>query len=160
MDVNWAGNIRFSTDRVHHPETVAQVGFACFALGFAFALKRFYSQASSDDLGWVLAPTVWLVERITGAGFVAEAHHGYLSRDLRYSIVPGCAGVNFMVVAFCSLACGLMHARRTICAQFLWLLVSGLMAYGATLLANATRNNSLALARRLRRRTGRRLGGW
>ena len=22
---NWAGNIRFSTDRVHHPETVGQV---------------------------------------------------------------------------------------------------------------------------------------
>ena len=22
---NWAGNIRFSTDRVHHPETVSQV---------------------------------------------------------------------------------------------------------------------------------------
>ena len=80
--------------------------------------------------------------------FAAEANHGYLSRDLRYEIVPACAGVNFMIVVWCSLACGLMHTRRTLGVQSLWLVASALIAYVTTLAANATR---IAIAIRLHR---------
>jgi exosortase K len=115
------------------------LAFIVIALSAGLWLKHFYSGAGIDDLHWVLAPTAWLVERLTGSDFVAEAHRGYFSAGLRYEIVPACAGVNFMIVAFWSLACGLIRTRRTLGARFAWLVVSGFAAYTVTLLANATR---------------------
>ncbi|HKQ56789.1 MAG TPA: exosortase K [Candidatus Eisenbacteria bacterium] len=115
------------------------LAFIALALGVGLWLKHFYSGAGFDDLRWVLAPTVWLVERLTGSDFVAEAQRGYYSAGLRYEIVPACAGVNFMIVAFWSLACGLMSTRRTVGARFAWIAASGFAAYAVTLLANATR---------------------
>lgn len=109
------------------------------ALAVGLSLKLFYSRASFEDLRWVLRPTVWLVEGFTGSDFVPEARHGYFSRDLHYEIVPSCAGLNFMIVAFCSLACGLMPTRRTLVARLVLFAASGVAAYAATLLANATR---------------------
>lgn len=118
---------------------------ACvFAL--AWGLKSFYSRAGFEDLRWILAPTRWLVERLTGAAFEPEAHQGYLSRDRLYQIAPACAGVNFMIVAFASLACGLVHTCSTLRGRMALLVASAFAAYAVTVLANATR---IALAMRL-----------
>lgn len=122
--------------RAERAATVAPV-VAALALGLWG--KQLYSRATFDDLRWVLAPTVWLVEGLTDLDFVLEAHHGYLSRDLRYEIVPSCSGVNFMIVAFWTLAFGLMSTRRTLGARLGWIGVSALAAYGATPFANAAR---------------------
>ena len=116
------------------------------ALSLGLWAKHLYSRATFDDLRWVLTPTVWLVEGATDLDFVVEANHGYLSRDLRYEIVPACAGVNFMIVAFWSLVFGLMHTRRTLGGRLGWFVVSAITAYGATLSANAAR---IAIAIRL-----------
>ena len=114
-------------------------GVIATTLGLAYLLKRFYSQAGFDDLLWVLAPTTWLVELLSGSSFELEAHRAYLSRHLLFEIVPSCAGLNFLIVTFCSLGCGLVHTRRTTRSKLGHLLVSGVVAYLATLLANATR---------------------
>lgn len=120
-------------------DRVANVACASFALGLAWGLKDFYSRAGFDDLLWVLAPTARLVEWLTGAAFELEAGRAFLSRDRLYEIVPSCAGVNFMIAAFCSLACGLVHTRSTIRSRLALVVASAVAAYAATVLANATR---------------------
>src|SRR5262245_36013963 len=109
------------------------------ALGAAWALKAFYRRAGADDLRWVLAPTVRLVEWATGASFEFEAHEGYLSRDHFYAIVPACAGINFLIVAFCSLCLGLAHTCRSFAARATLLVTSAFAAYATTVVANAAR---------------------
>ena len=124
----------------------ADVTCVAFALGLAYGLKEFYSHARFEDLRWILAPTRRLVEWLTGAVFEAEGGECYLSRDRLFRIVPACAGVNFMIVAFASLVCGLVHTRSTLLGRVALGLASAVAAYGVTLLANATR---IAIAIRL-----------
>ncbi len=116
------------------------------ALALAWALKEFYSRARFEDLHWVLAPTRRLVEWLTGAAFEEEAGQGYLSRDRLYRIAPACAGVNFLIVAFVSLVCGLVHTRARWRGRAALLAGSALAAYAVTVLANASR---IAIAMRL-----------
>ena len=127
-------------------DRAASYAFAGFALGLAWGLKDFYSRAHFEDLLWVLAPTRRLVEWLTGVAFEPEATQGYLSRDRLYQIVPSCAGVNFMIVAFTSLCCGLVHTLSTLRARLALIAASALAAYGVTVLANAVR---IAIAIRL-----------
>lgn len=108
------------------------------ALGAAFALKRFYSTASAADLRFVLAPTVWLVELAGGHDFDWTSR-GYLSAELRFLVAPVCAGVNFLVVAFCALVLGLVRPARPAWQNVGILLASAAAAYGATVVANAVR---------------------
>jgi exosortase K len=118
---------------------VARFGCLAIALALAGALKTFYSRASFEDLTWVLSPTRRLVEWLTGDAFEPEAGLGYLSRGRLFLIAPACAGVNFMIAAFVSVACGLMHTRASLRGCGLLLAGSALAAYGVTVLANATR---------------------
>ena len=123
------------------------LGCVALALAFAWCLKSFYSRAGFDELRWVLAPTARLVEWLTGAAFELEAGRGFLSRDRLFEIVPACAGINFMIAAFCSLACGLVHTQPTLRARLDLIAWSALAAYAATVVANATR---IAIALRMR----------
>ena len=124
----------------------ANVATIAIALGLAWGLKAFYSRATFEDLLWILSPTRRLVEWWTGTRFAPEPGQGFLSRSLMYQIVPACAGVNFMIVAFTSLVCGLIHTCSTWVARLQLLVASASAAYVATSLANATR---IAIAMRL-----------
>jgi exosortase K len=109
---------------------------AAATVAVVLAVKLYYSSASAADLDWILRPTVWLVEIGTGLAFVREAGVGYFSRDVGFAVIPACAGVNFLVVAFASLVFGqLGRARRPL------LLFFGAMvpAFASTLVANAVR---------------------
>ena len=121
------------------------------ALGLAWALKAFYSRAGFDELRWVLDPTVRLVEVLGGGPFELEAHHGWLSRAHRFEVVPACAGLNFLIAAFLSLACGLARTCAGLRHGTTLVLAGALAAYAATLCANATR---IVIAMRLHE------GGW
>ena len=116
------------------------------ALGAAWALKAFYSRAGVDELGWILAPTVQLVQWTTGVAFELDAHHAWLSREQLFLVAPACAGVNFLIVAFVSLCLGLAPACSRARARVALVLGSAAAAWAATVLANATR---IALALRL-----------
>lgn len=109
------------------------------AAAIAYGVKRHYSTASPDGLEWILRPTVALVSGVTGIPFVREAGVGYLNAPVRYSIVPACAGVNFWVVAFLSIAFALLRLERRPGHAVLRLAAAGIAAYGATVLANAVR---------------------
>ena len=105
-------------------------------LTIALGLKYFYSVASVNDLRWILAPTTFLVEFITGTQFTFESHAGYMSEDRTFLIATSCSGVNFLIISFLMLV--LVRAWRR---QLHWryLPVAMLVAYATTLVANATR---------------------
>ena len=127
-------------------DRIANFGCMALALGLAWALKAFYSRADFDGLSWVLAPTRRLVEWLAGVRFEPEPGQGYLNRERLYLIAPACAGVNFMIVAFVSLVCGLVHTQSTLRGRGMLVAASALAAYGVTVLANGTR---IALALKL-----------
>ena len=111
----------------------AAVAAACYAL------KDHYAEADADALGWILAPTAACVELLTGAHFVREAGVGYVSRELGTAIVPGCAGVNFLIVALATLTVGFAHRPR---GPRQWALSASALpalALGATLAVNTVR---------------------
>jgi len=113
--------------------------FFFLVLVFAAGLKYHYSEAGSEDLVWILRPTAALVERISGIPFEQEALKGFVSYARRIVIAPACAGVNFLIVAFCMAAfSGLYHIahQRLRC---LWLAGSLAAAYGLTVFVNAVR---------------------
>jgi exosortase K len=116
------------------------------ALALAFGLKLFHSRAGFDELRWVLDPTVRLVEWFGAGPFELEAHRAWLSRAHAFEVVAACAGVNFLIAAFLSLALGLAPSRRAWRGRLAFLAACAVSAYATTLLANATR---IAFAMRL-----------
>ncbi len=105
----------------------------------AYGLKRHYSRATADELGWVLAPTAALVELASGAKFSRERHTGFVSQEHSFVIAPACAGVNFMIIALCTLMLGFVDEFRSVRSQLAFSLSAVLVAYLSTLVVNAVR---------------------
>jgi exosortase K len=115
------------------------VALGSLVLVAAYVLKRHYASATPEELTWVLAPTASVVGALTGAAFVLEHHVGYVSAPLATFIVPACAGLNFLIIAACTLVFGFLQEMRTPAGKAGWVLVSLTVAYGATVLVNAAR---------------------
>jgi len=109
------------------------------ALLAALGLKQHYSTASAEGLRWILAPTATLVSWASGSPFAFERGTGYLSRDLHYVIAGTCAGVNFMIVAFCTAVLAYARYARTARQRAFLLAASAAGAYVAAVAANAIR---------------------
>lgn len=105
----------------------------------AWGLKFHYSRAGSDELLWVLAPTAGLVELISGIAFVNEAHTGFVSQGHRFIVAPACAGINFLIIAFCMATFSNMHAFRRHRSKILWFAGCFLSAYLLTIAVNTLR---------------------
>jgi exosortase K len=112
---------------------------ALAALGFAYVAKAWYADASAHDLSFLLAPTTWLVELTSGGAFEWEPGMGYLNRAQRFLIAPVCAGGNFFVIAFTTLALGFAPRGSSVRAHAGWLLAAALVAWGMTVAVNAAR---------------------
>jgi exosortase K len=102
----------------------------------ALMLKQMYSSASVNDLRWILAPTTFLVELISGASFSFETHAGYMSSDRSFLIAGSCAGVNFLIAAFLMLSLRQL-GRQNLSWKFMPAALA--VAYVATVVANAVR---------------------
>ena len=119
---------------------VLQNGIFLFLAAFlAVALKYHYSEARSEDLAWILRPTAGLVEWISGIPFEEEAHTGFVSYAHRIVIAPACAGVNFLIIAFCMAVFSGLHHMRDKGLKWLWLVGALIGAYGLTVFVNAVR---------------------
>ena len=125
---------------------IVQVVTVAAALGAAWWAKSFHSRATFDDLRWLLDPTVRLAEMLGSGWFELEAHEGWLCRARSFMVVPACAGMNFMIAAFLSVAVGLAHRCGDLRGSAGLLLGAAVAAFATTLLANALR---IALAVRL-----------
>ncbi len=108
-------------------------------LSVALAIKYFYSTASVNDLRWILAPTTFLVETITGIQFRFESHAGYMSEDRTFLIAQPCSGVNFLIIAFVMLTVGKLWREWPGEVRWRSLMLAMFVAYPATLLANTAR---------------------
>jgi exosortase K len=123
-----------STRRSHYDAMLLLV-----VLVSALALKRHFGTASAEELDWLLAPTTFLVELVTGQHFAREAGVGFVSEELPIVIAPACAGLNFFVIGILTLSFGFVSKLPCSSAKALWLAASPLIAYAATLLANTVR---------------------
>jgi exosortase K len=109
------------------------------ALLLAFGAKAFYASANADALRWLLGPTTALVSALSGRHFEPEAGVGYLCPELALLIAPSCAGLNYLVIAFCLLVFGFAPQVERPARRWAWLLAAAALAYAATLWVNATR---------------------
>ena len=105
----------------------------------ALALKFYYSNATADELRWILAPTTALVELLSGRSFAFESHTGYMSSDHRFVIAVSCGGVNFLITAFLMLGLRRLWRDRLQGVSWTFLPAIAAVAYVATLIANTTR---------------------
>jgi len=116
----------------------------------ALALKFYYSNATADELLWILAPTTALVELLSGRSFAFESYTGYMSSDHRFVIAVPCAGVNFLITALLMLGLRRLWRDRFQTVRWTFLPVTAALAYVATLIANATR---ICIALEMQRRS-------
>jgi len=105
----------------------------------ALALKFYYSNATANELRWILAPTTALVELLSGRSFAFESYTGYMSSDHRFVIAVPCAGVNFLITAFLMLGLRRLWRDRLQGISWTFLPLTAALAYVATLIANTTR---------------------
>jgi exosortase K len=118
-------------------------------LVLAVGLKAFYSSASVNGLRWILAPTTFLVEIVTGESFHFESYTGYMNSDFSFLIADSCSGVNFLIAAFLMISLiKIWHAE-----DGTWLVIPfGIfVSYFATIAANTVR---ISLAIKLHRMEG------
>jgi exosortase K len=115
----------------------------------AAAIKLYYSTAGVNDLLWILAPTSFLVEMMTGVAFTFETGPGFMSEDHAFLIAPSCSGVNFMITAFLMLTFARLWRGRSHNIGWIFMPVSAVAAYLTTLLANTVRISTALQIRRL-----------
>jgi exosortase K len=91
-----------------------------------------------------LGPTAALVEIVSGifsigCGFVFESNTGYINHELRIIVAPACAGVNFLIAAFCmGLFSGLFKIPGFY-SKLSWLAGCAAAAFLVTICVNAIR---------------------
>ena len=105
----------------------------------ALALKFYYSNASVNELRWILTPTTALVELLSGKTFAFESFAGYMSSDHSFVIAAPCAGVNFLITAFLMLAVRRLWRDRFQGVRWLFIPMTAAVAYLATIVTNAVR---------------------
>jgi exosortase K len=111
-----------------------------------FALKRGYSTAGADELGWVLAPSCWLAAHAGGLALAYEPGAGFISHTTRMVVGPACAGVNFLIAAWLALYFCAQTRFASTGRKLAWLGFCGATAYLATIATNGLR---IILAARL-----------
>ena len=114
----------------------------------AFTLKQGYSTASANELRWILAPTTFLVELVSGRAFRFESHAGYITSDRTFVIAASCAGVNFLITSFLMLSLRKLWRDRAQYVAWRFIPLAAVFAYLATLVANTVR---ISTALRLQR---------
>jgi exosortase K len=123
-------------------ERLFHVSLLSFILFASLALKRRYGVAGPEELDWLLVPTASLVELFIGHHFFREAGVGFVAEKLPIIIAPGCAGLNFFVVALLTLSFGFVGTFPTPWRKLVWCGACPTIAYGATMMANTIRITS------------------
>jgi len=133
---------------MNHRATLTRVAQLVVVLLCALTLKLSYSTASPNELRWILAPTTFLVELVSGTPFKFESHAGYISSDRSFLIAASCAGVNFLITSFLMLSLRKLWRDRPGNLAWRFIPAAALFAYLTTLVANTAR---ISIALRLQR---------
>lgn len=140
-------------DGLFHRLTHTHIAQLVAVLLGALTLKLYYSTASANELRWILAPTTFLVELISGTHFRFESYAGYISSDRSFLIAGSCAGVNFLITSFLMLSLRQLWRDRlqSRSSNLEWRFIpsAALFAYFATLIANTVRITTALQLRRI-----------
>lgn len=115
------------------------------ALAAVLAIDGLHKAVGPDEVHWLVAPAVALVELAGGGPFEWEPGEGFLVRSARLHVTEACAGLRFLLVATVVLALAWSDGRGR---RPRALLLAVLTAFALTTLANAVR---LAVALQLGR---------
>lgn len=109
------------------------------ALVILVGIKFFYATADSDRLLWILAPTAWWIEILSGITFEYVSPIGFINHSLQFIFAPSCSGVRFMVICSAMLIFSFLHRRKSDWGRFWWLAGSLAFSYLLTILINGFR---------------------
>lgn len=112
---------------------------ALVVLGVAWAAKDYYRGADHESLGWLLAPTAFLVELISGIAFDNEPGLGWVNGNYEVSIAPSCSGMNYLIILFCMSSLSAVLKLKSTTSLACWIVFSALTSYGFTLFVNSLR---------------------
>lgn len=104
-----------------------------------WSMKRYYSNAGAEDLGWILGPTARIVGIVTRTQFTAAPGEGYFSHERLFLIEKSCAGLNFMIAAFGMLTFARLRRVDGRLSGARLLAASLLASYAAAVIVNAVR---------------------
>lgn len=77
--------------------------------GIFLGIRLLFAGADSGRLVWILGPTAWWVEQLSGIPFEYRRELGYVNADFKYLIGPSCAGVRFMIVVMAAPVFSFLH---------------------------------------------------
>ncbi|MBT8345825.1 MAG: exosortase K [Desulfofustis sp.] len=108
-------------------------------LATACKLKYYYSHANSEDLDWIIGPTAFVAELFTDLSFSPEPGYGWV--DVAHSVVlaPVCAGVNFLIIAFCMSSFQILWKKHSPNVLVTGIVLAATASYLLTIFANAMR---------------------
>jgi exosortase K len=113
--------------------------FYILGLLAALSLKYHYSTAGAEDLAWMLAPVAHLVGLVGGITFEWEQSAGFVNYSHAVIIAPACAGINFLIICFCSLYFSFVSRLARPAAKCAWLGASLAFSYLVALCTNTIR---------------------
>lgn len=108
-------------------------------LGVVWAAKDFYRGADHESLGWLLAPTAFLVELISGTAFDNEPGLGWVNGNYAVTIALSCSGMNYLIILFCMSSLSAVLRLKSATSLACWIVFSALTSYGFTLFVNSLR---------------------
>ncbi|PYS87699.1 MAG: exosortase K [Acidobacteria bacterium] len=114
----------------------------------AALLKLFYSTANVNELRWILAPTSFCVELVTGETFWFESYAGYINNDNSFLIADSCSGMNFLIAAFLMLSVLVLWGENNVDVAWYAFPIVAAAAFFTTIAANTVR---IAVALKLHR---------
>lgn len=114
-------------------------GYYTIVAAVVLGMKWYYSGAGCGELRWILAPTAWWVEVLSGNSFVYEPQIGYINHPLRFIIAPSCSGVQFLIIVFAVLAGAFIHRMKTGKQRVCWMAGCVVVSFLFTVLINGLR---------------------
>lgn len=97
---------------------IKQYGFLYLTiLVIMLGMKLFYQKADVTGLQWLLAPTAWWVQALSGISFEWIPPMGYVNHDLRFIIAKSCSGFQFMIITSAALLFSFLHRMLPIAAD-------------------------------------------
>ena len=108
-------------------------------LALLFALKLHYSEATVDQLRWILEPTARIISVIRSSAYVFYSGQGYFSSVDLVAIVKGCAGVNYFILLLALITLPRVYKRESFRKQLLLIGKALIFAYIITVVINTLR---------------------
>lgn len=120
-------------------KTINKMIGGAIILAVAYLLKDFYRKAGTEELAWIIGPTALLTEIFSGLSFVHEPGYGWVDIQHHAVIAPVCAGVNFLIIAFCMSSFQILWKAASAQAMITGVIIASTASYLITVIANAIR---------------------